>query len=677
MAGSLEGRSVAFFVLFLFVFAPFTSLAPSASFEVLEEATAPNFVGENTPVTVDIRPGQPSQNPFELTLPSSTGSITNLEMTMQSVPLQNSQTLLWQGASAWNHPDANHSNTYSQSGSLTGSGSSPGYDFNNGAQGWTFSNSFSGRVTTPACGYNGSSGGSLRTYAGSTYATSPVIDLSNRVSIPFHAWVHEGQLGCGETPDTNENLQFQYKDAAGTWTAFRTFSGGGAVTSNSQFMTTLPAGAYHSNFQVRIHQNSGSGTCCDYWFVDDVKIVLPPVTEWTSPSFGYNTSNSFSLAEGPYAPMYLNADFPENSFISWTLIDDVTGENLSGFEAINGTRVHLDAVDWSEYGSLRLRLELLGSSTNAMPLIESISAGGLMTEEFTTDPSSRGWNVTNATVLAGSLTSLNNSTVTSPWFANNAPIAGYLVSSVMSEYDAYVRHHTTDNWTAISLPYSGSLEANEHSFQLQFIHNSTTPSLLDKVQVTLQTGAKTIAPSLDLNNDGINEWGGEDVRIGSWGFQDKFGSGEFSTRSGFGFSGIASTSTWIPTSELGGFGLGISSENGNMTGISLRVGGSTIISKTIDGTTVTHLQLNASELDLLEATLSSQSAVLYHMGEGFAMVDIEVYGNGFATFSNLAVPYNTSISITADEQSPLVMAANSATRTVSSTPSITLPFTGL
>jgi hypothetical protein len=677
MAGSLEGRSVAFFVLFLFVFAPFTSLAPSASFEVLEEATAPNFVGENTPVTVDIRPGQPSQNPFELTLPSSTGSITNLEMTMQSVPLQNSQTLLWQGASAWNHPDANHSNTYSQSGSLTGSGSSPGYDFNNGAQGWTFSNSFSGRVTTPACGYNGSSGGSLRTYAGSTYATSPVIDLSNRVSIPFHAWVHEGQSGCGETPDTNENLQFQYKDAAGTWTAFRTFSGGGAVTSNSQFMTTLPAGAYHSNFQVRIHQNSGSGTCCDYWFVDDVKIVLPPVTEWTSPSFGYNTSNSFSLAEGPYAPMYLNADFPENSFISWTLIDDVTGENLSGFEAINGTRVHLDAVDWSEYGSLRLRLELLGSSTNAMPLIESISAGGLMTEEFTTDPSSRGWDVTNATVLAGSLTSLNNSTVTSPWFANNAPIAGYLVSSVMSEYDAYVRHHTTDNWTAISLPYSGSLEANEHSFQLQFIHNSTTPSLLDKVQVTLQTGAKTIAPSLDLNNDGINEWGGEDVRIGSWGFQDKFGSGEFSTRSGFGFSGIASTSTWIPTSELGGFGLGISSENGNMTGISLRVGGSTIISKTIDGTTVTHLQLNASELDLLEATLSSQSAVLYHMGEGFAMVDIEVYGNGFATFSNLAVPYNTSISITADEQSPLVMAANSATRTVSSTPSITLPFTGL
>ena len=92
MAGSMEGRSVAFFVLFLFVFAPFTSLAPSASIDALEEITAPTFVGENTPVDVDIRPGQTSQNPFELTLPSSSGSITNLEMTMQSTPLQNSQT---------------------------------------------------------------------------------------------------------------------------------------------------------------------------------------------------------------------------------------------------------------------------------------------------------------------------------------------------------------------------------------------------------------------------------------------------------------------------------------------------------------------------------------------------------------------------------------------------------
>ena len=40
---------------------------------------------------------------------------------------------------------------------MTAEGSVPGYDFNNGAQGWTFSNSNSGRVTTPSCGLNASS----------------------------------------------------------------------------------------------------------------------------------------------------------------------------------------------------------------------------------------------------------------------------------------------------------------------------------------------------------------------------------------------------------------------------------------------------------------------------------------------------------------------------------------
>ena len=35
----------------------------------------------------------------------------------------------------------------------------------------------------------------------------------------------------------------------------------------------LPANAYHQDFQVRARQNAGSGTCCDYWFFDD--IVIP------------------------------------------------------------------------------------------------------------------------------------------------------------------------------------------------------------------------------------------------------------------------------------------------------------------------------------------------------------------------------------------------------------------
>ena len=677
MAGSLKGRSIALLVLFLFVIGPYTTFAPPAPAIVLDGEQVVDSVSEGTPVTVDIRPGQVSLSPFELDVPSSSGAITSLDMTVQSATMENSQTLLWEGDASWNHIDATKDNTFTQSGILSGAGSAPGYDFNNGAQGWTFSNSYSSRVTTPACGYNGSTGGSIRTYAGSTHATSPAMDLSGRSNIPFHAWIHEGRSGCGETPDSGENLQVKYKTASGSWTTFHTFQGGGAQTSNFHYSTVLPAAALHSTSQFRFQQTSGSGTCCDYWFVDDVKVVIPPTSTWTSPAFGYNTSNSFSLAEGPYAPMHINANLPAGSSLHWTLIDAQTGDNISGFESREGMRIHLDAVDWEHYGSLRIQLQFEGLGAGLMPSVESISAGGLIKDTFSSDPVERGWSLNNSTYLAGAISSTANGTAHSPWYTSNSPLAGYQIAAVSQEFDAFVRHDVNDAWTSISLPYSGALSTNEHAFQLMFTHNSSQPALLDQVQVTMSSGQRVDSPSLDLNGDGILEWGEPDVRIGSWGFQDRFSNGETTERDSFGFTGFVEASAWIPASNLKHFAVSVSSENGNMTGMSLRVAGSTITSRTLDNATVYRFELNETEHNLLQATLNSQSALLNNLGQGFALVDIEVYGNGFVTFSNLAAPYATQMDITASEQSPLVMAANSAYRTPGSSPSITFPFTGL
>ena len=54
--------------------------------------------------------------------------------------------------------------------------------------------------------------------------------------------------------------------------------------------------------------------------------------------------------------MHINADIPAGSSLTWTLIDATTGDNISGFENIEGTRVHLDAVDWETFGAMRVRL---------------------------------------------------------------------------------------------------------------------------------------------------------------------------------------------------------------------------------------------------------------------------------------------------------------------------------
>ena len=148
-----------------------------------------------------------------------------------------------------------------------------------------------------------------------------MVNLAGGANIPFHAWVHEGRSGCGETPDSGENLQFQYKTAAGGWTVFQTFSGGGSQTSNFQFMTTLPAAAIHANSQFRIHQTSGSSTCCDYWFVDDIRIATPPESNWTSPTMGHKVGSTQTLAADTYAPLSIEADIPNGAFLNWSVLN--------------------------------------------------------------------------------------------------------------------------------------------------------------------------------------------------------------------------------------------------------------------------------------------------------------------------------------------------------------------
>ena len=104
---------------------------------------------------------------------------------------------------AWNNPNAIADGVSTAGGALVGSGGAQFWDFNTGAPGWSFSNSYASRVTSPACGLNGSSGGAIRTYAGSTYATSPSIDLSGVPSMPLHVMIRQGSSSCGEEPDSN------------------------------------------------------------------------------------------------------------------------------------------------------------------------------------------------------------------------------------------------------------------------------------------------------------------------------------------------------------------------------------------------------------------------------------------------------------------------------------------
>ena len=119
----------------------------------LTDVGAETFVGllgdnqVNTGFTVDV----PSMEP-----------ITDLQLDIAPAVMQKQYGFTWDSDQIWSNNDATKNGAVvTSNGSLTGTAAGTIWDFNNGAQGWTFSNSYSGIVTSPACGYNGSSGGSL------------------------------------------------------------------------------------------------------------------------------------------------------------------------------------------------------------------------------------------------------------------------------------------------------------------------------------------------------------------------------------------------------------------------------------------------------------------------------------------------------------------------------------
>ena len=608
---------------------------------------------------------------FKLDLPNNE-PLVNAELHFSPRVLPTQSGFVWDSESTWNHPDAISNGSSSSGGVLTGS--SPGilWDFNTNNQGWTFSNSYTARVTSPACGFNGSSGGSLRTYAGSTYGTSPVVNLAGGANVPFHAWVHEGRSGCGETPDSGENLQFQYKTAAGTWTVFQTFSGGGAQTSNFQFMTTLPAAALHTNAQFRIHQTSGSSTCCDYWFVDDVHIATPPESNWTSPTLGHKAGSTQLLPDDTYAPMTIQADVPGGAYLNWSILN-TAGEVVPGMQGSNEFVVPINLLDHSLVDQFRLHLEFKGSASG-MPEVHSITGDGAYREAFITDPLTRGWTMTNATYISGIgvLGVGVNSTLTSPWVLANAPLYDARLDGNVMSGQVQARFHPDAAWTNITLPFAPT--ANQSTVGMQVRVVSVLPSdgnmsnftawNAEAFSMDLFGGQHPARPTLDFNLDERYEWGGEDARVGTWGWQDRFANAEEQMELTLTSGAPSDARLLVPSEGLTSFGFGYAAQSGTVLEIALFVQNTLVANRSTNATTAGLFHLNASELSSFTTALANTGNSLDVLGTPFTEARIEVSGNGVALLGGLRASYDAGHHLVADAASAFVMGANEARATV-------------
>ena len=642
------------------------STSSSSPTDLLDEQTV-LFAGAGDDMILQLEGSGSYSNSFTVEVPSN-APVSDVHLSMKPSVDATHQGFVWDDNTVWSHSSATNNGTFGQNNVLTGNGAGTLWDFNSNAAGWTFSNSYSGRVTSPSCGFNGSSGGSIRTYAGSTYATSPVNDFSGVSAMPFHAWVHEGRSGCGETPDSGENLQFQYKTSSGTWTTFNTFSGGGSQTTNFQYMTNLPPAALHTTSQIRIHQTSGSSTCCDYWFVDDVHFATPPSAEWTSPTIGFASSSYQDVDAGPWAPLHLNADIPTGASLNWTVLNGLTGAPLTGMSGTGAGWIPLNALDWETITSIRLHLFFEPSPNGQMASVYSISGDGHYAVSANYPFAFDEWSLNGGTIFAPSTNSIEgmvNDRLTSPWFTASAALAEIYVDATIILAQAQMRTSPGDNWTNISLPYTLPLLGSEGtvgSYQIQFVAGSNNTT--DVWQVfDFETGAyggiQPTAPAIDFSQDGLYEWGGSDARVGSWGWQDRFENGQKSIPANPGIGGSSTAKAWIPATDISSFCFSALSSNGNLAAINLVHDGTIFANWTIENGS-SFFTLSETQLSDLNAAIAGTSSLASALGTYFTEIEFEVYGSGNVTLAGLGVPYEASNSLLAPVDSIFVLEMNGA-----------------
>ncbi len=110
---------------------------------------------------------------------------------------------------------------------------------------------------------------------GSDAVESCVIDLSGRSGAELRYWWE--RTGGGDRPDPNDDLIIDYWNGM-NWVELRRHLGAGPnMTSFTESAVTLPSGAYHENFRLRIRSigSRDPDKIYDDWFVDNVSISLP------------------------------------------------------------------------------------------------------------------------------------------------------------------------------------------------------------------------------------------------------------------------------------------------------------------------------------------------------------------------------------------------------------------
>jgi len=558
----------------LFLFTAFLPLISSnLNEEYLELDIESEGVGEGGDIDISI--DWPQTTSYDLTVDIPNGdTFTNLEMEMSAGHSANKDSIEWDSSQDWSHFDATYNGVNYNGTYMTTFGVENIWDFNNlqGSlpQGWTSSNAANGLVNDNSntgsgnlgylsCGTNGTTGGSLVLRNGAVNVESNVMDLSGLSNGFVYFWMKEGASGCGEDPDTTEHLYFEYWSANNQWTQIQAgncqpantcpyFNANTGIPGYAaQDVTyTLPSDAFWSGFKFRFRQAGGSGTCCDWWFVDDIKVTVPGPGNWTSPSFGSHPSAVNVVEPGQYGLVSINAKTSGTYGLSWSVLDAITNEPILGFENIKSSRADLGTIDWKEHPLLRIFV----NSESGPFQIESINIQGKIKNTFISDPSDSWsgnyeWDAENENIVS-------TNRITSTMIKSHRPIAGWDI-----DFDIYspqpfpaTLEVSVDRgiWYEIELDDSTQdLPEPAHTIQFRVSVPEGSPDFLFR-EYDIELYYASLPENLKLNiaDDERVDWSLDTDELGPLGWQNRFADGRMTQSLDLVSSTNQQTAFWLP-----------------------------------------------------------------------------------------------------------------------------------
>ena len=628
----------------------------------LQEADSANYSVINSTQTVAIStyPNGVS-NSFKVDVPEGEAIRSmSMELAPQALPRTD-------GHSFTTSSDFNQSGANSQGVDYNGSGLSVSaideyWSFDSSSSlptGWSSTNSYYGTINTMSCGTNGSSSRSLVLRHGTVSVTSNVIDLSSLSQGILALWMTEGRSGCGEDPDSSEHLYVEYKRSSGSWGQITYYNAGlgypGYTNRNDQF--NLPNDAFHSNFQFRFRMPYGSGTCCDWWFVDDVRLTKPGgAGNWTSPAFGHGAqSPNFRSLPGSYGSISIDADAPADA-VSWSVIDGSTGDLIDGFVDREERWADLGGIDWVRHTSIKLRVSIEAVGTGSQSKVNGIHIQGKLVESFDDDPSN--WDLISSSWDGDSI--VGTGIATSPEMVSRSPIT--MVTTALDVTGSGELQMSVDGEQFQPITSNGTIPIDGMAHSIQFRYDGTGNSFdLRTFDAHIHSAGLPRGAKIDIGLDGRSEWSLLNQSIGNWGCQDVFSTGNLSETHAF--PGQKTMYLWIPRDSDGRLILEVMSNETSPVSdlmVDLNIGG-TLVSSWNVGDPEGAVTLSVDEIDRpnLRGELATSTAIWSDGGVEYVQAELTLDASGGqATFGGLSIPHSPVAQLDYQADSSMVMALN-------------------